>query len=254
MKAIDQDGLLLCELQARTFELSVEMAEVSSAVFVRRFMRSEAAKWLDKEAVLTLNIQPADLLSMVEEQYGPSTYGSVRFSKNEMYWIGYLYRYYAYTYEQPSISAYKLIKPDELRGLFLPYHTLDPAQAIERILQAKGRTPDTELMRQYEIFKKVRERGLKGNGKDQQSGVGSDRKGAGERQKFRSAKEREDYLLEEFRSQGVIIRRDVEQTLCISQPAAVLILRKLVEEGRLVREGGGRNVWYKISSTEIERV
>ena len=40
----------------------------------------------------------------------------------------------------------------------MPYHTLDPAQAVERILEAKGMILDEnrELERQYEIFKKVR--------------------------------------------------------------------------------------------------
>ena len=52
----------------------------------------------------------------------------------------------------------KVIKPKELRGLFLPYHTMDPSQAIERILEAKGLFTDeeTELQRQYEIFKRIR--------------------------------------------------------------------------------------------------
>lgn len=61
-------------------------------------------------------------------------------------------------YELSSTQVYKIVKPKELRGLFLPYHTMDPAQAIERILEAKGMLIDenTELERQYEIFKRIR--------------------------------------------------------------------------------------------------
>ena len=42
--------------------------------------------------------------------------------------------------------------------LFLPYHTMDSAQAIERILEAKEMLvdEDAELKRQYEIFKRIR--------------------------------------------------------------------------------------------------
>lgn len=158
MKPIDKDGLLLCELQGKTFELSVDGAEVSSAVFIRRFMNSRAAKWMDGEDILTSNIQPADLLDMVEEQYGASDYGSLKYTCNEMYWMGYVYRYFSYTYEQSSASVYRLIKPKELRAMFLPYHTLDPSQAIERILEAKGQRsrPEEDLRRQYEIFRKIR--------------------------------------------------------------------------------------------------
>ena len=59
-----------------------------------------------------------------------------------------------------SSQVYKIVKPKELRGLFLPYHTLDPAQAIERIMEVKGRVQneDYELERQYKIFKMIRER------------------------------------------------------------------------------------------------
>ena len=69
-----------------------------------------------------------------------------------------VYRYFAFTYEMTSAQVYKIVKPKELRGLFLPYHTMDPAQAIERILEAKGMIVDeeAELRRQYEIFKRIR--------------------------------------------------------------------------------------------------
>ena len=159
MKTIDRDGLLLCELQAKAFELSVDTVAASSAIFVRRFMNSKTAKWLDSGTILASNMQPADLLALVEEQYGPSGYGSEKYTYNEMYWMGYVYRYYAYTYQCSSVSVYKTIKPKELRGLFLPYHTLDPAQAIERILEAKGISENRELdiMHQYEVFRRIRE-------------------------------------------------------------------------------------------------
>ncbi len=97
-------------------------------------------------------------MTRVEEEYGASQYGSVKFSYNEMYWIGYLYRYFAYSYMLSSLQVYKIVKPKELKGLFLPYHSLDPAQAIERILEAKNISfnEDAELQRQYEIYKKIR--------------------------------------------------------------------------------------------------
>ena len=158
MKKIDRDGLLLCELQAKAFEISIDMTSTSSEIFIRRFMNSRIAKTIDNGAVLQTNMQSKDILNRIEEQYGPSEYGSVKYTHNEMYWIGYLYRYFSYTYALSSVQVYKIIKPKELRGLFLPYHTMDPAQAIERILEAKGILLDdeAELKRQYEIFRRIR--------------------------------------------------------------------------------------------------
>lgn len=155
MKKIDKDGLLLCELQAAAFENSIDKMDSSSEIFSRRFMRSKIAKSLDNESVLERNIQASDILQLVDEA---TDYGSVKYTHNEMYWIGYLYRYFAFTYELSSAQVYKIVKPKELRGLFLPYHTMDPAQAVERILEAKGMILDEnrELERQYAIFKKVR--------------------------------------------------------------------------------------------------
>ena len=158
MKKMTRAGLCLCELQAKTFEDSVEKTSVSSAVFIRRFMKSEIAKSLDDGSVLGTNLQPDDILERIDEEYGVSHYGSVKYTRNEMYWIGYIYRYFVGIYEWSSVQVYKMIKPKELRELFLPYHTMDPAQAIERIMEAKGLPVDEpgELERQYQIFRKMR--------------------------------------------------------------------------------------------------
>lgn len=158
MKKMNRDGLLLCELQAKAFENSIKKMDSSSEIFIRRFMRSRIAKRLDDESILDSNIQADDILDLVDEEYGISNYGSVKYTRNEMYWIGYIYRYFAITYELTSVQVYKIVKPRELRSLFLSYHTMDPSQAIERILEAKGLLTDekSELERQYKIFRKIR--------------------------------------------------------------------------------------------------
>ena len=159
MKKIDKSGLLLCELQAKAFELSSSALSMSSEIFIRRFMNSQIAKGLDSGDILNTNIQPCDILERVEEQYGPSNYGKIKYTTDELYWIGYIYRYFSYTYEKSSLQVYKIIKPKELRQLFLPYHTMDPSQAIERILEAHHQIRDDkeELYRQYQILKTIRE-------------------------------------------------------------------------------------------------
>ena len=156
MEQMDRDELLLCEMQARTFEQSVERTASSSEIFIRRFMHSRAAKLLDSGAILETSLQPADLLQMIEEQYGVSEYGSVRYTTEEMYWIGYIYRSYACLKNMSSLQVYRIIKPRELRRMFPAYHSMDPAQAVERIMEAKHQPLDeeSELQRQYEIFKK----------------------------------------------------------------------------------------------------
>lgn len=158
MRKIDKDGLILCELQAKAFELSGELTLTSSEIFIRRFMNSQITKSLDTGDILQTNIQAKDVLCRIEEQYGSSEYGSVKYTANELYWIGYIYRYFSYTYGMSSVQAYKIVKPKELRGLFLPYHTMDCAQAIVRILESKNLllNEEEEQKRQYEIFRRIR--------------------------------------------------------------------------------------------------
>lgn len=38
MRKMDKDGLLLCELQGKIFELSIDSLDISSEIFVRRFV------------------------------------------------------------------------------------------------------------------------------------------------------------------------------------------------------------------------
>ncbi len=158
MGKMSKDCLLLCDLQAKTFESAVDLTTVSSEIFIRRFMNSKAAKLLDNESILQTNMHEKDILYLIEEQYGRIEYGSKKYTHNEMFWIGYIYRCFCYAYGVSSLQAYKAVKPGELRGLFPAYHTLDPMQAVERILEAKGLLLDeeAELKRQFEIYKRIK--------------------------------------------------------------------------------------------------
>ena len=157
MKKMDSDGILLCELQGATFELSLEKVETSSPIFIRRFMNSDVVKLFDNGSILQTNLQPQDIIEYIEEEYHELKYGKEKYTNNEMYWIGYLYRYFSYTYELSSYRVYKMVKPKELRNLYLPYHTLSVEQAIERILEAKNIQLEVDdIHKQLEIYKKIR--------------------------------------------------------------------------------------------------
>lgn len=144
MKTIDKDGLLLCDIQANVFEMSINRYECSSEIFIRRFANSKIAEYFDCGIVLNESYSEYNILDLLEEEYNGLTYGKNKYTKNEMYWIGYIYRYFCYTYDVSMKRAYKLMPPKELRSVYLPYHTLDCKQAIERILEAKNISFDPE--------------------------------------------------------------------------------------------------------------
>ena len=138
MRSFDKDGLVLCSLQGNVFASSLGACETSSEIFIRRFMLSDVATEFDSCAVLNDSLTINDIFQKIEDEFGKSTYGKIKYNKEVLYWIGYIYRYFSYTYNLTSKSIYKIIKPKELNILYYSYHSLDPAQAIERILEEKN--------------------------------------------------------------------------------------------------------------------
>ncbi len=158
MKKIDHDGLLLCKIQGAIFENSLKKTNTSSEIFIRRFMFSDIAKEFDSKAYLDGSITKDEVFELIEDEYGESSYGKNKYSEQVLHWIGYLYRYFSYTYELTSKQVYRYVKPKELNGLYLAYHSLDCAQAIERILEAKNISFDIDEQnkRLLQIIKETR--------------------------------------------------------------------------------------------------
>mgnify|MGYP000009480253 FL=1 len=143
-REMDQVGLLLCDVQGKIFEQSVTREECSSNIFIRRFMNSKFVSRMDNLTFINESITIEEIFKEINIEYGKSTYGKIKFSINEMYWIGYIYRYLSYVYQIDSKNAYKIIKGKELRYLFFAYHSLDPMNAIDRILEAKSLVLDKD--------------------------------------------------------------------------------------------------------------
>ena len=158
MKIIDDIGLRLCRVQGETFSLSKSNTECSSAIFIRRFMNSSFTARLDDGGIVSEIFDHNVVFEEIEYEFGPSNYGKEKYSTEELYWIGYIYRYWCYTREITSKQVYKIIKPKELRGLYFPYHSLDPKQAIDRILEAKDIDEEDYTKRGVEILRRIIER------------------------------------------------------------------------------------------------
>ena len=161
MKTMDSIGLKLCSYQAKLFEESLQRTECSSGIFIRRFMNSELSARMDRNGFLFEATNVWDAIDEVEMQYGTSNYGREKYNSEEMHWIGYIYRYWAYTHRMSSKRVYKIVKPDYLRKMYYPYHSLDPMQAIERLkeeLHAEYDTDPTDIERGVRILREVRRR------------------------------------------------------------------------------------------------
>lgn len=123
--------LKLCDIQGRLFELSVDR-KIGSASFVKTFMNSETAKALDS----TYNrMQWAGEEYLIEEVIEGSEDKLIInvevYSKDMIYWIGYLYRYWHYYTGESSKAIYKQAPVETMKRNYLMFHTMAPEVAIE---------------------------------------------------------------------------------------------------------------------------
>ena len=57
--------------------------------------------------------------------------GGEGFSKDVLYWIGYIYRYWHYYSDEDSKKIYKQAPVEVMKRNYMMFHTMDPVLAIE---------------------------------------------------------------------------------------------------------------------------
>ena len=157
MKEFDHDGLLLAEYQGKLFERSTELS-CSTAVFLRRFLHSDLVKKLDTNNVAFLTLDVNEGIDSIQKQFGESDYGKIKYSKSAMFWMGYMYRYIAYTREQSTGFIMKLFNYKQLNDVYYTFHTQSPEWCIQNLLEINHLTEDIfdNNLRLKEIIKKSR--------------------------------------------------------------------------------------------------
>lgn len=128
---MDELQLKLCDIQGRLFELSADR-NYNSAAFIKSFMRSDTAKALDSTYNRMQWAGEEYLLEEVADVAGEklSEEGEV-FSKDVLYWIGYIYRYWHYYTGEDSAKIYKQAPVKTMKRNYMMFHTMSPELAIE---------------------------------------------------------------------------------------------------------------------------
>ena len=123
--------LKLCDIQGRLFELSTAYA---SEGFIRDFMNSEVTEHLDSpynklqwmgEECLMDELKDKKTLDTDGEKYAPEV----------LYWIGYLYRYWACTRDERSRKIYRQAPAKTMKRNYMAFHTFDPDVAIDDLVE-----------------------------------------------------------------------------------------------------------------------
>jgi len=124
---MDNMQIKLCDIQGRLFELS---ENYKSDDFIRKFMTSEVAGHLDAPYNKLKRMGEEYLLEELEDEKKLTMQGE-KYSREVLYWIGYLYRYWACSRGEPSRKIYRQAPARTMRRNYLMFHTLDPEIAID---------------------------------------------------------------------------------------------------------------------------
>ncbi len=125
----------LCDIQGRLFELSVEKGYESES-FIKCFMLSKVAENLDSSYNRMQWAGEEYLLEEIIDECGCNLKKSdKKASKDEVYWIGYIYRYWHYYKNEKSKKIYKQATYKRMMINFLMFHTMSPEMAIDDLIE-----------------------------------------------------------------------------------------------------------------------
>ena len=131
VKAVDNIQLKLCDIQGRLFEQSREYA---SENFIRIFMNSEVAEHLDSPYNKLQWMGEEYLLDELKEEKDLNREGE-KYDPEILYWIGYVYRYWACSRDEKSKRIYRYAPAKTMRRNYMSFHTLDPEAAIDDLIE-----------------------------------------------------------------------------------------------------------------------
>ena len=128
---MDSIRLKLCDIQGRLFERSTAYA---SEAFIHDFMNSEVAEHLDSPYNKLQWMGEEYLLDELKDEKRLDTDGE-KYSPEVLYWIGYLYRYWACARGEKSKRIYRQAPAKTMKRNYMAFHTLDPEVAIDDLIE-----------------------------------------------------------------------------------------------------------------------
>jgi len=128
---MDSIQLKLCDIQGRLFERSMNYA---SEGFIRDFMNSEVAEHLDSPYNKLQWMGEEYLLDELTDEKKLSKEGE-KYSPEVLYWIGYIYRYWACSRNEKSKKIYRHAPAKTMKRNYAAFHSFDPSIAIDDLIE-----------------------------------------------------------------------------------------------------------------------
>jgi hypothetical protein len=148
--------LQLCAIQGRLFELSAKGA-LSSDVFIPAYMTSKTCErydapyhrlqWCGEEYLMEELLDEYKTHKGIFSKSRGQTGKTDLFSQDELYWIGYMYRYWHFLTGEKSKQIYRQAPIKIMKKTYPGFHTIDEKIAIENIKSlGKGKTPEPGII------------------------------------------------------------------------------------------------------------
>jgi hypothetical protein len=125
----------LCDIQGRLFELSAHRG-IASKDFVAKYMTSKTCEDYDAPYHRLQWCGEEYLLDELSDEYtsrGVSLPQGEVYTRDELYWMGYLYRYWHFLRKEASRVIYRQAPVGMLKKVYPGFHTLDESMAIENL-------------------------------------------------------------------------------------------------------------------------
>lgn len=130
MLKLDTQKRQLCDIQGRLFELALK-GEYDCPAFIEAFMNSRAAAALDDVYDRLQWAGEEYILEELDDEVNGLKKAGSTYSREVMYWAGYIYRYWHYYTGEYSREIYKIADARTMNECWMGFHTLDVEMAID---------------------------------------------------------------------------------------------------------------------------
>lgn len=129
----------LCDIQGRLFELALE-TKLDMSDFIEKYMNSETAAYFDLPYDRLQWAGEEYILENLQDEAAVKTDDDPKYTREEVYWIGYLYRYWHFYTGESSKEIYLQSPAELMKSCYLGFHTLDPGMAVDDLKEIYRQT------------------------------------------------------------------------------------------------------------------
>lgn len=154
MRNLDFNEYKLCQILGRIFEKSISLSTVNSLTFIRLFMTMEESQCFFDKTYLVSSDNGEEIIYEMNKRYVPPL-KKIILTKNEMYWIGYIYGALSFLYGLSGKSVYHLFPAREIVKYYNIYHTFGVEEAAERMMENIGYEKVDPTKKGVEIMRRL---------------------------------------------------------------------------------------------------